>query len=770
MRFECGVCKKLVSIKAGELGINVSCPHCARNVKVPESKLSNGFVVADFIIRDEIGHGGMGVVFSAHQISLDRPAAVKVLNQTYAKDFEFVANFVKEARVAARLNHPHIVQAYAVGADEDIFYFAMEFVDGETMKQILKREKIIPVDKAMTIIQEIVEALDYAWKEQKMIHCDIKPDNIMITTKGVSKLADLGLARRGEDAQDDDDEVLGTPQYISPEQLTGDKLDIRTDIFSLGASLYQFVTARLPFEGNSLNEIAQKRLTHDPIPPNKINTDIPDAVNHIILKMLKRNPNDRYKDCVELLKDLKKLQSGSVLMKSKSTSKAKQFSVRRREVPEEHQTMTSPTIPVTGTMSLDKQISSAVKKNIPMFIGGGIIAVLLIITAVWLTVFSGSKSDSQTVVTPKPPKTVATNSGGSSVIKTEQAKNLQAAQILKFNFQVQKMISDYRKNSLDKTAFLTKVDQFMVKYAEIPDMKSFNKLLELYVPLDESRISGERLKARQRHKAEIASRSGADDARKAELRRLAEAERKQQKLIAEERRLSAELAKKEQEAKLRDLRILAKYKATIDKKKNNIRFKFVDLCISHKFKDVQRLLDVAKKEKDNVRYATPMEVAEAGRFVDWLNSLSAALKKSEMLYNLFNNSGKEFANTYIEKNNRLYTIKSINNGFAIITKPSSDGDGMETIKVHLESLGRAFWIFFNKIVRKRNIKDARFYYYLCQGYFQLKMTPPNSFWTDELSQLKYQYFKQKYATASAAEKMQMKKMYGKLYSFKRATN
>jgi serine/threonine protein kinase len=769
MRFECSVCKKLVSIKDGELGLNVICPHCTHSVKVPKTQLSNGFVVADFIIRDEIGHGGMGVVYSAHQISLDRPSAIKVLNQKYAKDFEFVANFVKEARAAARLNHPNIVQAYAVGADSDVFYFAMEFVDGETMKQILKREKIIPCDKAMTIIQEITEALDYGWKEQKMIHCDIKPDNIMITSKGVAKLADLGLARRGEEnhEDDDDDEVLGTPQYISPEQLTGDKLDIRTDIFSLGATLYQFVTARLPFEGNSLNEIARKRLTHDPIPPNKLNPEVPEAVAQIIMKMLKRNPDDRYDDCVELLADLKKLQSGNIPVQEKAKNKAKQFSVRRRETPAEHQTMTSPTVPVAGTMSLDKQLNKAISKNIILVAAGGSIVIILIIVAIWLTLFSGDDTRSTTKNLPQQANSTRrpnTNSNNT----TASNKLSQASIILKFNFQVQKMLKDYHNNKLSKSEFMAKVDQLMIGYPKVPDAKTFSKLLNVYVPLDESRISGERLKLYKRHQAEIANRSGQSKEQQAEKQRLAEAERKQREQAAKERKLDEELAKKERILKLKMQRELTAYKSIISNKQNSIRFKFVNYCINHQFATANKILESAKKERDKVNFASPQKIAEADKFVTWLNSLQSSLKKCEKVYNLFNNSGKTLANKQIEKNYRLYTIQSINNGIATITKPSSEDDGIDTVKINLESLGRSFWIFFNKIVKKRNIKNARFYYYLSKGYFQYKMVPPDSFWTEELAQLKYQYFKQKYATASATEKKKLQKMYGKLYSFKRA--
>ena len=218
MRFQCSSCGRIVAVDDIDAGIMVQCGHCGSVVQVPPTRLSRGSVIADFIIRRAIGQGGMGTVYLSHQITLDRPAALKILAESYANNAEFVALFIKEARAAAKLNHPHIVQAYAVGEDDGLLYFAMENIDGETMKDVLAREGVIPVDQALNIIQQIAEALNYAWIEQKLIHCDIKPDNIMLTSTGRAKLADLGLARVTGDMSDaDDDEVMGTPQYISPE-------------------------------------------------------------------------------------------------------------------------------------------------------------------------------------------------------------------------------------------------------------------------------------------------------------------------------------------------------------------------------------------------------------------------------------------------------------------------------------------------------------------------------------------------------------------------
>ena len=313
MRFQCSSCGRIVAVDDIDAGIMVQCGHCGSVVQVPPTRLSRGSVIADFIIRRAIGQGGMGTVYLSHQITLDRPAALKILAESYANNAEFVALFIKEARAAAKLNHPHIVQAYAVGEDDGLLYFAMENIDGETMKDVLEREGVIPVEQALNVIQQIAEALNYAWVEQKLIHCDIKPDNIMLTSTGRAKLADLGLARVTGDMSDaDDDEVMGTPQYISPEALTGAPMDTRSDIYSLGATFYQFVTGRLAFDGATAAEIAKKHLTEPLIPPRSVNKDIPESVSRIIMKMMAKNPSMRYQDASELIDDLRNARRGKL--------------------------------------------------------------------------------------------------------------------------------------------------------------------------------------------------------------------------------------------------------------------------------------------------------------------------------------------------------------------------------------------------------------------------------------------------------------------------
>ncbi len=308
MKIYCGKCKKVFTADAPESGSQVECPNCGEKTDFPAGSTAPGAVVGDFLIERELSRGGMGEVYVARQLSLDRPVALKVLQEKFTNDKEYVDSLVHEARAAGRLSHPNIVQAYAVGEEDGIFYFAMEFIRGETMKQVLKREKVIEFGRAAGIVKEIASALDCAWREQKLVHQDIKPDNIMIDANGFAKLADLGLARVAgvgdETEADEGDEVLGTPQYISPEQLTGVPTDVRSDIYSLGATFYQFVTGRFPYVADTAEELARMHVAGNLTPPKTINPQLPDELNQIIMKMMARNIEDRYQTPAPLIKAL----------------------------------------------------------------------------------------------------------------------------------------------------------------------------------------------------------------------------------------------------------------------------------------------------------------------------------------------------------------------------------------------------------------------------------------------------------------------------------
>ena len=307
MKIYCQNCQKAVEPEISAGAQKTQCPLCSSEITVPESPLSPGAVIGDFLLKKSLSSGGMGVVYLAQQLSLDRPVALKVLHEKFAADQEYIQGLFHEARAAAKLTHPHIVQAYAVGEENGIFYFAMEYIRGETFKQVLKKQHVLDFDQAIKVIREICSALQVAWDEQKLVHQDIKPDNIMLDSNGFAKLSDLGLARSANTesvSTDDDNTVMGTPQYISPEQLTGVPTDVRSDIYSLGATFYQFVTGQFPYPAESAEEMARLHEAGNLTPPIEINPELPQQLSDIVVKMMARNIEKRYQTPNEVIADL----------------------------------------------------------------------------------------------------------------------------------------------------------------------------------------------------------------------------------------------------------------------------------------------------------------------------------------------------------------------------------------------------------------------------------------------------------------------------------
>ena len=343
MKFFCDKCSTSFQLTRENWGTDNVCPGCGNSFSLPENGIAPGVIIGDFKIENAINSGGMGDVYQAKQVSLDRPVALKVLQTKHSDDKEYIDGLYREARAAAKISHPNVVQAYAVGEDEGIFFFAMELVRGNTFKEILK-EKGGKLDftQASSVIRDVARALSAAWKEQKLVHQDIKPDNIMLDANGFAKLADLGLAKNATSVQnieDDSNEVLGTPQYISPEQLTGVPTDVRSDIYSLGATFYQFVTGRYAYVADSLDDLPRLHVEGNLEPPKSVNPELPDALNDIIVKMMARQPEQRYQNPDELIKDIEKFLSGTT---APATPQKSPFPLR----------MTPGTAPAGGVPSL----------------------------------------------------------------------------------------------------------------------------------------------------------------------------------------------------------------------------------------------------------------------------------------------------------------------------------------------------------------------------------------------------------------------------------
>lgn len=295
------------------MGQAVACSLCNRYVMAPASRLAQGAVIGnDFAVEKELARGGMGTVYLAQQISLERPIALKILHRQFSEDPVYIKDFLREARAAAQLNHPAIVQAYAVGEENGIFYFAMEYVKGTTVKNVLTHSDRMVPDRALSILKAVCEALNYAWVTQRIVHRDIKPDNIMLTDKGGVKLADLGLAKKATDVMDNEsDEVAGTPHYMSPEQILLKPLDCRSDMYSLGATFYKAVTGDFPFTGETPSGIAMKHLGEALVPPNEKVKAIADPVSVLLEIMMAKRPEHRHPSYDELIKDIDLVMAGT---------------------------------------------------------------------------------------------------------------------------------------------------------------------------------------------------------------------------------------------------------------------------------------------------------------------------------------------------------------------------------------------------------------------------------------------------------------------------
>jgi serine/threonine-protein kinase len=273
----------------------------------PKQKISS---LGGFRLLKKLGEGGMGAVYKAQDVSLDRVVAVKVLAKHLAANKSFVDRFKREAKAMAKLDHPNIVRCYQSGDDQGLHYLAIEFVDGGSMEDWVKKLGKLSVADALHVIIACASALEHAYADHKMIHRDIKPDNILLTAKGIVKVADMGLAKSLSDDMSltQTGTGAGTPVYMAPEQFKDAKhVDNRSDIYALGCMLYKFLTGKAPFEGETYVELFSAKEKGKYPPARKLNPDVPDRLDLIIDKTLSAKPDLRYKTCAELIKDLEGL-------------------------------------------------------------------------------------------------------------------------------------------------------------------------------------------------------------------------------------------------------------------------------------------------------------------------------------------------------------------------------------------------------------------------------------------------------------------------------
>lgn len=261
-------------------------------------------------VLERIGAGGMAIVYKAKDLLLNRVVTIKVLREQFVTDEDFIRRFRREAQSAASLSHPNIVSIYDVGKDGDTEYIVMEYVEGRNLKEIIREYAPLSTDQAINLARQITGAIQNA-HENHIIHRDIKPHNILVTAEGNVKVTDFGIARAVSSATvTHTGDIVGSVHYLSPEQAKGIQSNERSDIYSLGIVLYELLTGKVPYDGETPIAIALKHLQQDPEPPGRLNPRISKDFEAVIMRAIAKSPEQRYGSAKELLEDLNNIQTG----------------------------------------------------------------------------------------------------------------------------------------------------------------------------------------------------------------------------------------------------------------------------------------------------------------------------------------------------------------------------------------------------------------------------------------------------------------------------
>ncbi|NOZ22195.1 MAG: serine/threonine protein kinase [Planctomycetes bacterium] len=302
-------CERSLKLKDELAGKKIRCPDCHGAIRVPGRQDADDELVgrrlAHYEIISKIGSGGMGAVYRARNLSLNKIVALKILPPSLPEeDPSFVKRFIREAQSTAQLDHPNVVTVHYVGSEDDYHFIEMEYVDGRPLRDLLRDPDNITIAQATRITMDAAKALASA-HDKGIIHRDVTPDNILITTDGKVKVADFGLASMGDDEERvRKGKVFGTPYYMSPEHCRGLESDARSDIYSLGATYYHLLTGEPPYYGERPETIVRMHVKAAVPSPQAIYEDIPDEVDKIVMKMMAKDPDDRYQSCDELIDDL----------------------------------------------------------------------------------------------------------------------------------------------------------------------------------------------------------------------------------------------------------------------------------------------------------------------------------------------------------------------------------------------------------------------------------------------------------------------------------
>ncbi|MCF6177444.1 MAG: protein kinase [Victivallaceae bacterium] len=311
LEFSCPKCESDIEISTEVFGERVICPECMHECVAPLPGLQRDLEFDNFVLEKLLGQGGMGEVWLATQFPMERPVAIKILSPHFSKNEDFIELFLHEVRLSGKMEHPNIVTAFTAGIVGDLYYLAMSYIDGHELDELLEVEGVMDYREALKIIRCIAEALKYAWNRYKMLHCDIKPSNIMLDINGTPKLMDMGISKTISEETNQLEGIAGTPYYISPEQARKDKdIDFRSDLYSLGATLYHMVTGQVPFDGIDAHDTMLKHIQEPLVPPRDINHSISKNCSDLIRMMMTKSQWERHSSWEYLINDIDMVLNG----------------------------------------------------------------------------------------------------------------------------------------------------------------------------------------------------------------------------------------------------------------------------------------------------------------------------------------------------------------------------------------------------------------------------------------------------------------------------
>lgn len=327
-------------------------------------------------VLERIGAGGMAIVYKAKDVLLNRVVTIKVLREQFVTDEDFIRRFRREAQSAASLSHPNIVSIYDVGKDGDTEYIVMEYVEGRNLKEIIREYAPLSTDQAINLARQITGAIQNA-HEHHIIHRDIKPHNILVTADGHAKVTDFGIARAVSSATvTHTGDIVGSVHYLSPEQAKGIQSNEQSDIYSLGIVLYELLTGKVPYDGETPIAIALKHLQQLPVPPSKLNPRIDKEFEAVIMRAISKSPEQRYLAAKDLLEDLDRIQAGRPI------TRMEVFQTDDPEATQTHKGMSQVLAPVGVKSSTPTKPEK--KKSILWLVGGLVLLFSLLGGGIWL--------------------------------------------------------------------------------------------------------------------------------------------------------------------------------------------------------------------------------------------------------------------------------------------------------------------------------------------------------------------------------------------------